>query len=52
MQKERSEIHYVKPINPEMFRKELNQEEKPILQCKHCGKKNGGHYIMCSAWID
>lgn len=32
---------------------QANEEHHPIIrQCKHCGKKNGGHFIMCTAWID
>lgn len=42
--------------NPEMTNEELlNQifkSEPKSNYCKSCGKKNGGHYIMCSAWID
>lgn len=33
--------------------KQADESHHPVIrQCKACGKKNGGHYIMCSMWID
>lgn len=52
-------VNFIHSLDTEMLNqipqelREANEEHHPIIRmCKYCGKRNGGHYIMCSAWID